>query len=128
MLKHKHPEFPSDIFLTLLAVDAQLTLIDADRTDTTQVDLETFLRTDMSKRLITSVILPPMAQGMQVNKVEGVFVDEGFLEIKDKSKGKILKGLLSDEKASYYVIYIRLMHVLNLLIILKCVYIYSICG
>lgn len=69
MLKHKHPEFPSDIFLTLLVVDAQLTLIDADRTDTTQVNLETFLRTDMSKRLITSVILPPMAQGMQVNKV-----------------------------------------------------------
>ncbi|XP_063609254.1 uncharacterized protein LOC134783340 [Penaeus indicus] len=65
MLKHKHPEFPSDIFLTLLAVDAQLTLIDANTTDTTQVDLETFLRTDMSRRLITSVILPPMALGTQ---------------------------------------------------------------
>lgn len=65
MLKHKHPEFPSDIFLTLLAADAQLTLIDADTNDTTQVDLETFLQTDMSKRLITSVILPPMAQGTE---------------------------------------------------------------
>lgn len=78
MLKHKHPEFPSDIFLTLLAADAQLTLIDADTNDTTQVDLETFLQTDMSKRLITSVILPPMAQGTEVIKIEEVTLHEGY--------------------------------------------------
>ncbi|XP_042871766.1 indole-3-acetaldehyde oxidase-like [Penaeus japonicus] len=65
MLKHKHHEFPSDIFLTLLAVDAQLTLIHADTTDTLQVDLETFLTTDMSRRLITAVTLSPMAQDTQ---------------------------------------------------------------
>lgn len=69
MLKHKHHEFPSDIFLTLLAVDAQLTLIHADTTDTVQVDLETFLTTDMSRRLITAVTLSPMAQDTQVIKV-----------------------------------------------------------
>lgn len=66
MLKHKHPEFPSDIFLTLLVAGAQLTLGHADSPSTTQVDLEEFLQTDMSRSIILHVTLPPLARSVQV--------------------------------------------------------------
>ncbi|XP_045620965.1 LOW QUALITY PROTEIN: uncharacterized protein [Procambarus clarkii] len=66
MLKHKHREFPSDIFLTLLVADAQLTLCQADSSTTTQVNLEQFLQTDMSSSIILSMTLHPMAQDEQI--------------------------------------------------------------
>nr|XP_053649189.1 uncharacterized protein LOC128700182 isoform X1 [Cherax quadricarinatus]XP_053649190.1 uncharacterized protein LOC128700182 isoform X1 [Cherax quadricarinatus]XP_053649191.1 uncharacterized protein LOC128700182 isoform X1 [Cherax quadricarinatus]XP_053649192.1 uncharacterized protein LOC128700182 isoform X1 [Cherax quadricarinatus] len=66
MLKHKHPEFPSDIFLTLLLANAQLTLCHADSLTTTQIDLEQFLQTDMSRGIILSVTLPPMPENVKV--------------------------------------------------------------
>ncbi|KAG7171465.1 Indole-3-acetaldehyde oxidase-like [Homarus americanus] len=66
MLKHKHPEFPSDIFLTLLGAGAQLTVNHADSPSAIQIDLEQFLQTDMSKSVILSVTLPPLTQDEQI--------------------------------------------------------------
>lgn len=66
MLKHEHPEFPSDIFLTLLVADAQLTLVHTDSPSTTQVDLEQFLQIDMSRSIILHVTLPPLGQNVQI--------------------------------------------------------------
>lgn len=59
MLKHAHQEFQSDIFLTLLAAEAELTIGSADDASTTHMGLEQFLRTDMTKKVILSVTFPP---------------------------------------------------------------------
>ncbi|XP_063888909.1 uncharacterized protein LOC135115838 isoform X1 [Scylla paramamosain] len=59
MLKHAHQGFQSDIFLTLLAAKAELTIGSAEDASTTHMSLEHFLRTDMFKKVILSVTLPP---------------------------------------------------------------------
>lgn len=60
MMKHLHQGFQSDIFLTLLAADAELTLGSADNGEETFVSLEQFLETDMSRKVILKVTLPPL--------------------------------------------------------------------
>lgn len=59
MMKHTHPGFQSDIFLTLLAADAELTIGDSSDASITHVNLEQFLKTDMSRKVILSISLPP---------------------------------------------------------------------
>ncbi|XP_076041684.1 uncharacterized protein LOC143025623 [Oratosquilla oratoria] len=60
MLKHVHRDFPSDIFLTLLSVGAELTVADAKESSITHVSLEEFLDLDMNDKLILSVTLTPL--------------------------------------------------------------------
>ncbi|XP_076038721.1 uncharacterized protein LOC143023927 isoform X2 [Oratosquilla oratoria] len=60
MLKHAHRDFPSDIFLTLLSVGAQLTLGHAKDASTSTVSLEEFLDTDMRGSVVLAMTLPPM--------------------------------------------------------------------
>lgn len=67
MLKHQHPEFPSDIFLTLLGASATLTLGIASDGSTMQVTLEEFLSTNMTGRIILSITLPQFSPNTQVN-------------------------------------------------------------
>lgn len=67
MLKHQHPEFPSDIFLTLLGASATMTLGIASDGSTMQVTLEEFLSTDMTGRIILSITLPQFSLNTQVN-------------------------------------------------------------
>ena len=55
MLKHVHHEFPSDIFLTLAAIDAKIVIGKAEDSTTSEVTLEEFLETDMSRSVILSL-------------------------------------------------------------------------
>lgn len=59
MMKHAHNKFQSDIFLTLLAADAELTIGNSKDASITHMDLEQFLKTDMSRSVIISISLPP---------------------------------------------------------------------
>lgn len=67
MLKHQHPEFPSDIFLTLLGASATMTLGIASDGSTMQVTLEEFLSTDMTGRIILSITLPQFSLNTQMH-------------------------------------------------------------
>ena len=58
MMKHKHPEFPSDIFLTLLAADGIVKIGNSLDGTTSEMDLLEFLKTDMSRKLILSISIP----------------------------------------------------------------------
>ncbi|KAF5284774.1 hypothetical protein FQA39_LY04499 [Lamprigera yunnana] len=55
--KHKHNDFPSDIFVILETVGAQLKLVGTDRQEFTTSLLE-FLSLDMRRVVIKSIILP----------------------------------------------------------------------
>ncbi|KAK3885385.1 hypothetical protein Pcinc_010383 [Petrolisthes cinctipes] len=59
MMKHSHRGFQSDIYLTLLAAGAELTLGHAADASTSHINLEQFLVADMSRSIILSVSLPP---------------------------------------------------------------------
>ncbi|XP_026741742.1 xanthine dehydrogenase/oxidase-like [Trichoplusia ni] len=60
MIKHTHNEFPSDIYLLLNTVGAQLSLVDFHGARLT-VTMEHFLRVDMTGKVIINVLLPPMS-------------------------------------------------------------------
>lgn len=66
MLKHAHQGFQSDIFLTLLAADAELTIGHAEDASTSHMNLEQFLTTDMSRSVILSLSLPPASTNTKV--------------------------------------------------------------
>lgn len=66
MLKHAHQGFQSDIFLTLLAAKAELTIGNAENNSITHMDLEQFLRTDMFRKVILSVTLPAASPNTKV--------------------------------------------------------------
>lgn len=56
MIKHDHPEFPSDVFLTLETANATLVIVDTDGNET-RCSPADFLNTNMTKRVIKEVIL-----------------------------------------------------------------------
>ncbi|KAB0801417.1 hypothetical protein PPYR_05771 [Photinus pyralis] len=57
--KHEHHEFPSDLFLILETVGAQLTLVGVNRNQYNK-NLVDFLRSDMNKVVIKNIILPAL--------------------------------------------------------------------
>lgn len=71
--KHDHPEFPSDVFVTLDTVDARLTVIDATgvRTDLSPV---AFLAHSMRKRLLYSIRLPRIDAGTSVLRTHKISI------------------------------------------------------
>lgn len=54
MLKHQHPDFPSDIFISFLTTDPILTIIDSDRKKFNS-NLNDFLTLDMNGKIIYSI-------------------------------------------------------------------------
>lgn len=59
MLKHTYREFPSDLFLILETVGAQVTIASGPTvTDTQEYSIEGFLAQDMNKRVILAITLP----------------------------------------------------------------------
>ncbi|XP_076057313.1 uncharacterized protein LOC143034854 [Oratosquilla oratoria] len=67
MMKHQHNEFPSDIFLTLLAVETKITIADAAAGgQTSTVTLEEFLNEDMDRKLILSMTIPALPENTHV--------------------------------------------------------------
>ncbi|XP_050091459.1 xanthine dehydrogenase/oxidase-like [Anopheles aquasalis] len=57
MIKHQHPEFPSDLFLLLEAVEATLVIVSCAE-ETIRVSPLDFLKLNMSKKIIRSIELP----------------------------------------------------------------------
>ncbi|KAK3874524.1 hypothetical protein Pcinc_020543 [Petrolisthes cinctipes] len=66
MTKHQHPEFYSDIFLTLAGCDARVNVMTAATATTTTVTLEEFLALDMSRSIITSLVIPTVSENTRL--------------------------------------------------------------
>ncbi|XP_050309802.1 uncharacterized protein LOC126745822 isoform X2 [Anthonomus grandis grandis] len=58
MMKHKHNEFPSDIFLILETANAVLVIVDLDKNEI-RVSPENFLKINMHQKVLKQIILPP---------------------------------------------------------------------
>ncbi|XP_028167400.1 xanthine dehydrogenase-like [Ostrinia furnacalis] len=65
MIKHKHNEFPSDLFLLFETVGAQLTICPRRGFKKT-VTMQDFLKTDMKGSVILNVLLPPLNKEYRV--------------------------------------------------------------
>ena len=59
MLKHAHPEFPSDAFIVLATVGTKINIM-STRGLKQQVDFDQFWQTDMRGQVIVSLTLPPL--------------------------------------------------------------------
>ncbi|XP_076639451.1 xanthine dehydrogenase/oxidase isoform X2 [Colletes latitarsis] len=59
MIKHQHPEFPSDLFLILETSGAQLHIVDAN--GKSSMSLMDFLNFDMKHKIIYSIVLPSIS-------------------------------------------------------------------
>ncbi|KAL9699938.1 hypothetical protein quinque_003379 [Culex quinquefasciatus] len=86
MIKHQHPEFPSDVFLLLETVGATLSI----RMDELRIDVSPleFLNLDMSKAVLLAVTLPSLDptlyrfrsfKVMPVSRNNQAYVNAGFL-------------------------------------------------
>ncbi|XP_049766804.1 uncharacterized protein LOC126100259 [Schistocerca cancellata] len=98
ILKHEHPEFPSDIFVMLEAVDAKIDIIDKTGAQTTVSPLE-YLEVDMKQKIIKSITLQPYDNNyfLKTYKImpraqnAHAYVNAGFLFNLDmKNVGKII--------------------------------------
>ncbi|XP_069131711.1 uncharacterized protein [Argopecten irradians] len=58
MLKHAHPEFPSDVYCMLEAAAAQLDITDGSQTQVGSYEISHFLTLDMTGKLIVAMTLP----------------------------------------------------------------------
>lgn len=58
MIKNHKIDFPSDVFITLETLNAQITIIDENGQNKT-IGLSNFIKTDMTKKLITKITLKP---------------------------------------------------------------------
>ncbi|KAI5643279.1 molybdopterin-binding domain of aldehyde dehydrogenase domain-containing protein [Phthorimaea operculella] len=65
MVKHQHNEFPSDIFLLLETVGAQLTIVSANGAKEI-VTMQQFLQTVMRSKIILNVLLPPLSSEYKI--------------------------------------------------------------
>ena len=61
MIKHQHNEFQSDVFLLFETLQAKLTILETGGVSKV-IGLIEFLRTDMTKKLITQLTLPAYAK------------------------------------------------------------------
>ena len=61
MLKHAHPEFPSDAFIVLATVGTKINIM-STRGLKQQVDFDQFWQTDMRSQIIVSLTLPPLSR------------------------------------------------------------------
>ncbi|KAJ8985873.1 hypothetical protein NQ317_006247 [Molorchus minor] len=59
MLKHRHTNFPSDIFLILETIEAQLQIVDINNKEYVITPLK-FLKIDMSNKIIKKIIIPEL--------------------------------------------------------------------
>ncbi|XP_062708362.1 xanthine dehydrogenase isoform X2 [Aedes albopictus] len=86
MIKHEHLEFPSDLFLLLETVGATLIILGDD--SSTTVTPQQFLRLDMTKKIISRIIIPQYDPAlhafrsfkiMPVSQNSRAYVNAGFL-------------------------------------------------
>lgn len=60
-IKHEHPEFPSDIYIVFEALNVQV-VINESMNDSKTVSMAEYLKTPMTKKVVTAFILPPYAR------------------------------------------------------------------
>ncbi|XP_011498418.1 PREDICTED: xanthine dehydrogenase/oxidase-like [Ceratosolen solmsi marchali] len=97
MIKNQHNNFPSDIFLIFEAAGAQIHILDSLGAKSIMT-LNTFLKTDMNKKLIYSIVLPKMSEEYKYQTYKimpraqnaHAIVNAGFL-FKLDSNGKVLE-------------------------------------
>ncbi|XP_018363392.1 PREDICTED: xanthine dehydrogenase/oxidase-like [Trachymyrmex cornetzi] len=97
MIKHAHNEFPSDMFLVLETVGAQIHILESPSRKQS-VQLIDFLKLDMRHKIIYSVVLPPLSNEYEFRSFKimpraqnaHAHVNAGFLFKLDGS-GKVLE-------------------------------------
>ncbi|CAH2090017.1 unnamed protein product [Euphydryas editha] len=65
ILKNQHHEFPSDIFLILETVEAQVTILEAPG-NSRILTMQDFLNENMTGKIILNVLLPPLNQSHKI--------------------------------------------------------------
>ncbi|GAB0094689.1 hypothetical protein DMENIID0001_100140 [Sergentomyia squamirostris] len=98
MLKHDPPDFPSDVFLLLETVE--VTVIIAESTTKTQaVSAAEFLKTDMKRKIVLKIRLPPMEVNRDILRTYKImpraqnahaYVNAGFLFKFNESQTRLL--------------------------------------
>ncbi|XP_059138916.1 uncharacterized protein LOC131927201 [Physella acuta] len=100
MIKHAHPEFPSDIFTLLETVGATLVINDGDGSKS-QYSLLEFLGLDMRGKVITSAVLPKYtSSGVKVLTYKTslrlqssqAYISSGFMVDADSSQNFLVKS------------------------------------
>ncbi|XP_031766920.2 aldehyde oxidase 1-like [Galleria mellonella] len=98
MIKHQHNEFPSDIFLLLETVGAQLTIVN-QRGLQERVSMAQFLKLNMRSKIILNILVPPLSEDTKIVTFKimpraqnaHAVVNAGFLYRLRKSDNKLLQ-------------------------------------
>ncbi|XP_059612684.1 xanthine dehydrogenase/oxidase-like [Phlebotomus argentipes] len=113
MIKHEHPDFPSDVFLILETVGAML-IIAENVGRTRSVSVANFLKMDMKRRIILKIRLPamdPVRDILRTFKImpraqnSHAYVNAGFLFKFTESRRRVLSA-----KICYGGIHPRFVH------------------
>ncbi|XP_059045106.1 uncharacterized protein LOC131840908 [Achroia grisella] len=115
MIKHQYNEFPSDVFLLLETVGAQLTIVN-QRGLQQRVSMSQFLKLNMRSKIILNALLPPLAEDTKIVTFKVMpraqnahaVVNAGFLyrlRIKDNKlvQTRLVFGGLSSEFSRGYL-------------------------
>ncbi|KAM3961536.1 LOW QUALITY PROTEIN: uncharacterized protein ACR2FA_004430 [Aphomia sociella] len=65
MIKHQHNEFPSDMFLLLQTIGAELTIVN-NRGLKQRVSMQQFLKLNMRSKIILNALLPPLSDEYKI--------------------------------------------------------------
>ncbi|XP_055607619.1 xanthine dehydrogenase-like [Uranotaenia lowii] len=87
MIKHEHPEFPSDIFLLLETIGASLTVLTSKETSLT-VSPKEFLSINMSKKVIKHITFPP------IHPVHGIFRSYKIMPVAQNARAYVNAAFL----------------------------------
>ncbi|XP_041981596.1 xanthine dehydrogenase/oxidase-like [Aricia agestis] len=98
MVKHRHPEFQSDVFLLLTTVGAELTILYAPGL-TEVVPMHKFLQLDMTGKILLNVLFPPLNSQYKIwthkimprSQNSHAYVNCGFLYKLDKVTKEVLE-------------------------------------
>ncbi|CAC5385057.1 XDH [Mytilus coruscus] len=90
MLKHLHPEFQSDVYVSLEA--ANVKLIIADSTGSNTIPISQFLKTDMTNKVIVAMEVPAMTDDYIVRLYKVAQRAEYILDVVGDTAGGIYRS------------------------------------
>lgn len=99
MIKHKHPEFQSDIFVILETIGASI-VVKSFEDEQLITSLDHFLKLDMNHKIITKIIIPPLLPQfvyrsykiMPVAQNSPAYVNAGFMLEFNDNKTEIISA------------------------------------
>lgn len=94
-IKHSHPEFPSDVFIVLEALEAQVIVQESPEKQQT-VSLASYLKLPMEGKIIRGFVLP--AYSKQNVLFDSYKVSLDYFEVKLNVDKKSLTSLLNTKK------------------------------